>query len=66
MDVILFRWKEIPVTALHNILLFLLLATKVRGQMGIEKQNLRGTTEVIEMMHAKEREKIGVIENHYN
>ena len=56
--VIPFRWKEIPVTTLHDILVFLLLATNVRAQMGIGKQNLRGTTEVVQMNECKRRKKM--------
>jgi hypothetical protein len=75
LDVVLFRWKQIPVTTLHNILLFLLLAPAcyerawTDGKFIMEKRNLRGTTEVIvECMQKRERErrKIGVMEHHYN
>ena len=49
-----FWWKEIPITTLQNILLFLLFATNMYGQMEIGKQNLRGTTEVIGMNEFKQ------------
>ena len=75
MDVILFWWEKNPVTTLHNILLFLLLALAcyervwTDGKFIIEKLNFRGTTEVIEMnayKRERERRKIGVMEHHYN
>ena len=64
LDVVLFWWEKNPVTTLHNILLFLLLALAcyehawTDGKLILEKLNFRGTTEVIEM-NAYKREREG-------
>ena len=75
MDVILFRWKEIPVTALHNIVLFLLLApacyerawTDGNREKKFERDDRSYRDECLqERERERERRKIGVMEHHYN